>query len=117
MAWQYNYPVAVLQLFFISVRCFEVTVLDRETLKPPFAYVTWGMANPGMLYLLRLYQYYLKLHAGKQSSWPGNNWGIKSPEGSLRMSLTSSSLVPRSPPADASYPSHGLLFSDCMQHK
>ncbi|XP_065911388.1 NF-kappa-B inhibitor-interacting Ras-like protein 2 isoform X1 [Dysidea avara] len=83
-----------------NIRCFEVTVLDRETLKPPFAYVTWGMANPG-----------------KQSSWPGNNWGIKSPEGSLRMSLTSSSLVPRSPPADASYPSHGLLFSDCMQHK
>lgn len=29
------------------VRCFEVTVLDRETLKAPFAYVTWGMANPG----------------------------------------------------------------------
>ena len=32
---------------FYSVRCFEVTVLDRETLKAPFAYVTWGMANPG----------------------------------------------------------------------
>ncbi|XP_065911389.1 NF-kappa-B inhibitor-interacting Ras-like protein 2 isoform X2 [Dysidea avara] len=58
-----------------------------------------------------------RAHNSKQSSWPGNNWGIKSPEGSLRMSLTSSSLVPRSPPADASYPSHGLLFSDCMQHK
>ena len=24
-----------------------MTVLDRETLKPPFAYVTWGIANPG----------------------------------------------------------------------
>ena len=33
--------------FLYSVRCFEVTVLDRETLKAPFAYVTWGIVNPG----------------------------------------------------------------------
>ena len=31
-----------------GVKPYEVTVLDRDSLKDPFSYIAWRMANPGV---------------------------------------------------------------------
>ncbi len=30
-----------------GMRAFEVSVMDRDSLKEPFSYIAWRMANPG----------------------------------------------------------------------
>ncbi len=30
-----------------GIRAYEVSVLDRDSLKEPFSYVAWRMSNPG----------------------------------------------------------------------
>ena len=34
-----------------SVRSFETSVQSRDSLREPFTYIAWSMANPGMLLL------------------------------------------------------------------
>ena len=31
-----------------GIRTYEVTVMNRDSLKAPFCYIAWRMANPGM---------------------------------------------------------------------
>lgn len=43
--------------FIILVKLYETSLLDRESLKEPFTYITWCVANPGKLVIIRFTHY------------------------------------------------------------
>lgn len=40
-----------LKLFLVTAHLYETSVLDRDSLREPFTFITWCMANPGIVIL------------------------------------------------------------------